>query len=87
MLYDFHRTENQKKPSSVNATYVVTGIPIPTPAATSTDEAANGSGDGDDIMQSSPYIGSSMPNQDVNPAETVSTTSIMLVREEDLEGA
>lgn len=84
MLYDFHQNENSKKPNSVNATYVITGVQQPeAPAA---NGKTNGSDrDGDDLMQSSPYMSSSMPNQD-DPAETVPTTSIILVREEDLEG-
>lgn len=83
MLYDFHQNENSKKPNSVNATYVITGVQqLEAPAA---NGKANDDGDGDDFMQSSPYISSSMPNQD-DPAETVPTISIILVREEDLEG-
>ena len=83
MLYDFHQNENSKKPNSVNATYVITGVQqLEAPAA---NGKANDDGDGDDFMQSSPYISSSMPNLD-DPAETVPTISIILVREEDLEG-
>ena len=83
MLYDFHQNENSKKPNSVNATYVITGVrQLEAPAA---NGKANDDGDGDDFMQSSPYISSSMPNQD-DPAEMVPTVSIILVREEDLEG-
>ena len=76
MLYSFHHSENSKKPNSVDATYVITGVQHPPePPATT----------GDDIMQSSPYISSSMPNQD-DLASAVTTSSIILVREEDLEG-
>lgn len=83
MLYDFHHNENSKKPNSVNATYVITGVQHPPePPATNGDAHES---DGDDIMQSSPYISSSMPNQDA-AADTVTASSIILVREEDLEG-
>ena len=84
MLYEFHQNENSKKPNSVNATYVITGVQQPEPPAANgaTKEADD---DGDDFMQSSPYISSSMPNQE-SSTEGVPTSSIILVREEDLEG-
>lgn len=84
MLYDFHHNENNKKPNSVNATYILTGVQKAPEPATS----ANGfqsSADTDDIPPSSPYISSSMPNQD-GDADEVAISSILLVREEDLEG-
>ena len=85
MLYEFHQNENSKKPNSVNATYVITGVQqLPEPPATN-GNANDSDGDGDDIMQSSPYISSSMPNQD-EVTDSIPTTSIILVREEDLEG-
>lgn len=84
VLYEFHQNENSKKPNSVNATYVITGVQQPEPPAA--NGAANeADGDGDDFMQSSPYISSSMPNQE-SSIEAVPTSSIILVREEDLEG-
>lgn len=80
VLYEFHRTENAKKPQSVHATYVVSGVQKPPePPAT------NGHIDEDEIMQSSPYIPSSMPNPDSEP-ESPRIVSIILAREEDLEG-
>ncbi|KAF5866455.1 hypothetical protein ETB97_012007 [Aspergillus alliaceus] len=84
MLYDFHRNENGKKPQSVNATYIVTGVqkaPVP---ATNGHPSENSYGDG--VFPSSPYLSSSMPNQD-SLSDTVTTTSVLLVREEDLEDA
>ena len=85
MLYEFHQNENSKKPNSVNATYVITGVQqLPEPPATN-GNANDFDGDGDDVMQSSPYISSSMPNQD-EVIDSIHTTSIILVREEDLEG-
>lgn len=77
MLYDFHRTENAKKPNSVNATYLISGIrrPPEPPART----------DGDDtVMQSSPYM-SSLPQPD-ETERPVRAVSYVLAREEDLEG-
>ncbi|CAL5873249.1 uncharacterized protein PFLUO_LOCUS7518 [Penicillium psychrofluorescens] len=82
MLFDFHRTENAKKPQSVHATYVISGIQKPPPPPETNGHGAN---DEDAIMQSSPYMPSSMPNQD--PADAVRVTSIILTREENLEAA
>ncbi|KAL4939299.1 DNA polymerase subunit Cdc27 [Aspergillus oleicola] len=84
MLYDFHHNENAKKPSSVNATYVLTGIPkAPEPATNGA--AANGNNEDDDIMPSSPYISSSMPNQH-GASDEIPTSAVILAREEDLDG-
>ncbi|KAJ5952760.1 uncharacterized protein N7479_011173 [Penicillium vulpinum] len=82
ILFEFHRNENAKKPQTVHATYVISGIQkAPEPAPT------NGhANDEDEMMQSSPYLPSSMPNQDAD-SHSIRTTSIMLAREEDLEDA
>lgn len=90
MLYDFHRTENAKSPHSVNATYVITGIQKEEPGnGKAASTAANGTqendNDDDEMMQSSPYISSSMPNQD-STSQAVGKASIILVREEDFDG-
>ncbi|KAI9375648.1 DNA polymerase subunit Cdc27 [Aspergillus egyptiacus] len=86
MLYDFHRTENAKKPNSVNATYIIAGTQKTIEPTTTDSAGVNGKDkDEDDIMPSSPYISSSMPNQDVE-ADQIPVSSILLVREEDLEG-
>ncbi|KAF9892459.1 hypothetical protein FE257_001568 [Aspergillus nanangensis] len=84
MLYDFHRNENDKKPGSVNATYVLTGVQNPPAPSGANSTHVNGDDKGDDVMQSSPYM-SSMPNQDDAASDLVPSTSILLVREEDLE--
>ncbi|KAJ5479711.1 hypothetical protein N7530_005220 [Penicillium desertorum] len=80
ILYEFHRNENAKKPQTVHATYVISGIQkAPEPAPT------NGHADDEDeMMQSSPYLPSSMPNQDAT-SDSIRTASIVLAREEDLE--
>ncbi|PYI33987.1 hypothetical protein BP00DRAFT_365821 [Aspergillus indologenus CBS 114.80] len=85
MLYDFHHNENNKKPNSVNATYILTGVQKAPEPATSTN-GFQSSADTDDIPPSSPYISSSMPNQD-GDADEVAVSSVLLVREEDLEDA
>lgn len=85
MLFDFHRIENAKKPQSVHATYVISGIQKPPQPPQAPGTNGHAADDEDAIMQSSsPYMPSSMPNQD--PADAVHVTSIILTREEDLEG-
>lgn len=80
VLFEFHRNENAKKPQSVHATYVISGIQRPPEPP-----AMNGrTNDEDEIMQSSPYLPSSMPNQD-DISEPTRVFSIVLAREEDLE--
>lgn len=81
MLFEFHRTENAKKPGSVNATYLIRGLPrLPEkPAINGTKR------DGDDhVMQSSPYM-SSMPQPDESQ-HRIRLSSFLLAREEDLTG-
>lgn len=81
ILFEFHSKENAKKPKSVHATYVISGIQKPPEPP-----AANGhANDEDEVMQSSPYLPSSMPNQDA-AADSLRIASIILAREEDLEG-
>lgn len=82
MLYEFYTSENKKKPSSIHATYLLCG-------RKHIVEATNGGArDGEDtVMQSSPYM-SSMPDpekQDDTEAP-VPKTSVVVVREEELEG-
>lgn len=82
MLFDFHRKQTSKNRSSVHATYLVEGI-----LAASKETGVNGyKGDGEDVhMQSSPYMSSSMPHED-HTEDVITTRSIILAREEDLEG-
>ncbi|KAJ9296529.1 hypothetical protein DTO271G3_5227 [Paecilomyces variotii] len=82
MLYDFHRSENAKKTQSVNATYVITGVQKPPEKPATNGHAKDGD---DEVMQSSPFM-SSMPQPEV-AEEEIRTTSMILVREEDLEDA
>jgi DNA polymerase delta subunit 3 len=92
MLAEFYKTQNAKKPNSVHCTYIVTGLSRD-PRHTN---GANGQRDGDTAMRSSPPM-SSMP-QAADEEESLDTdsddestqvneTAILLVREEDLEGA
>ncbi|KAF1956015.1 hypothetical protein CC80DRAFT_526094 [Byssothecium circinans] len=80
MLYEFHKKQNTKKPDSVHATYLLTG-------KKRTSERTNdvNGKDGEDVaMRSSPFM-SSMPEPDEPVEEPVLKTSIVLVREEELE--
>ncbi|PVI04643.1 hypothetical protein DM02DRAFT_158708 [Periconia macrospinosa] len=80
MLYEFHRNQNAKKPRSIHATYLITG-------KKRTSEHTNGLNgkDGEDaVMQDSPFP-SSLPGTQEPDEKPVSTTSIVLVREEELE--
>jgi DNA polymerase delta subunit 3 len=83
MLYDFHRHQNAKKPGTIHATYLLSGTKRPEdPIALNGEAKKDGE---DDYMQSSPFIGSSMPQPEDGTGES-SVLSITLVREEDLEG-
>jgi DNA polymerase delta subunit 3 len=84
MLYDFHSKQNAKKPQSIHATYILSGIKRK-------EDLPNGEvkkdDDGDDYMQSSPMMSSSipMPEEEQKMTARPPTLSITLVREEDLE--
>ena len=82
MLYDFHQRQTSKKPGSIHATYLIDGIPTITKA-----HSTNGqTGDGEDAyMQNSPVMSSSLPQEETEEY-TIPSKSIMLAREEDLQG-
>ena len=80
MLYDFHHQQTARKPGSVHGIYLISGMKKVEPAV-----AVNGghTRDGEDsFMQSSPFMSSSMPQDENIPSRKVVT----LVREEQLEG-
>ncbi|KLJ09107.1 DNA polymerase delta subunit 3 [Blastomyces silverae] len=85
MLYEFHRVENSKKPQSVNATYLITGTQAPTQQHGLKVRVKDGD---DEIMQSSPFMSSQVAQQeDSDENDDIPTTTITLVREEDLPEA
>ncbi|PTU17256.1 hypothetical protein P175DRAFT_0446436 [Aspergillus ochraceoroseus IBT 24754] len=87
MLYDFHHNENAKKTKSVDATYVLTGVPKAIESPVTNGAGATGRDENlDDIMPSSPYISSSMPNQE-SAVDRIPVSSVLLVRGGDLEDA
>ena len=81
MLYDFFSAQTTKKPGSINATYLLDGVP-----RASKESSVNGhQQDGEDVhMQSSPYMGSPITRQEQE--EAIPSRSIILANEEDLEG-
>lgn len=86
ILYEFHRTENTKKPGSVNATYIVAGIPVPDTAEKfPTNGHKSFSQNGDGSMPSSPFMSSApdLPNLSKNKVQTL---LCILTREDDLNG-
>ena len=62
MLYDFHRNQNAKKPGTIHATYLISGTKR-SQKATLTPGGIKKDGE-DDYMQSSPFMGSFMPQPD-----------------------
>jgi len=83
MLYDFHHRQTAKKPESVHATYLITGT-----RKSGSATVANGTQghDGDDSsMRSSPFM-STMPGQTDGEEENIPVTSVLLAKEEDLDG-
>jgi len=79
MLFDFHQKQNTRKPKSVHATYLITG----TRRVIKNANATNGR-DGEDIAMQSSFM-SSMPDTEEAEEEPVKKTTILLVREEELE--
>ncbi|KAI9649862.1 CDC27 protein [Ciborinia camelliae] len=80
MLFEFHRVQNAKKPGTIHATYLIGGTKRKE-APVAIEVPKDGE---DDYMQSSPFVGSSMPEPEEGPGEG-SILSITLTREEDLD--
>ena len=82
MLYEFYSTQATKTPGSIDATYLLDGVP----RAPKESSVNSHNQDGEDMhMQSSPYMSSSMPHQK-DQEEAVPSRNIILAKEEDLEG-
>jgi DNA polymerase delta subunit 3 len=76
MLFEFHRSQNARKPGSIHATYLVCGTKR---SDDSELDAVKTEQDGDvEMTSSAPEIDS--------PAEKVFTTTLSLVSETDLKG-
>ncbi|KAF2188172.1 hypothetical protein K469DRAFT_737542 [Zopfia rhizophila CBS 207.26] len=80
MLHDFYLTQNANKQKSVHATFLLTGKRR-NPEHTNGIHAKDGE---DTFMHSSPYM-SSLPEPEEPEEEPVPVTSMVLVREEELE--
>ncbi|KAG9243778.1 DNA polymerase subunit Cdc27 [Calycina marina] len=82
MLFEFHRQQNAKKPGTVHATYLLSGTKKEEPGQLTPIPRLEKDGE-DEYMQGSPLSASSM----MAPEESVSvfTTTVTLVREENLE--
>jgi DNA polymerase delta subunit 3 len=91
MLYDFHAHENGKKPGSVHATYLLSGMRKVNeqPALTN---GQHGAGHEDEPVPSSPppftssMLQSSQQNGDSEDTDVSTIRTITLVREESLDG-
>ena len=84
MLHDFHSQQTTKKPGSVYAMYLISGV-----QDSKSLSKLNGTSDyqhaDDTTMQSSPFMSSSMPQQEEEEEMTPTLKVITLVREEQLE--
>ncbi|KAK3323580.1 DNA polymerase subunit Cdc27 [Cercophora scortea] len=77
MLYDFHKTQNEKRAGAVHATYLIYGVKQHVELAS----ASHNGGDGDVEMTSS------MPDVDSVDDDVVPTFTLSIVAEEGLEDA
>jgi len=83
MLYEFHRSQNARKPGALHASYLVAGARKP-------EKAANrpGAANGDTATSAADSFGtlpsSSMPEQE-SQTEQIPTTCFTLVKQEHLE--
>lgn len=82
MLYEFHRTQNAKRPNSVHATYLIIGRKKPQ----TTSNGVHTKREEDTPMESSPMPSSLPMPESEQEVEQISTTSITLVNEENFEG-
>ncbi|KAL9130635.1 MAG: hypothetical protein Q9175_006970 [Cornicularia normoerica] len=82
MLYEFYSTQTTKKPGSVHATYLLDGVSRPVRESSVNRHQQDG---GDMHVQSSPYMSSSIPHQE-DQEDAFVPRSIVLAKEEDVEG-
>lgn len=82
MLYEFHRQQNARKPGSVHATYLISGL------RRLLSEEIGGSFvvDNGDEVESSAYMSSSQAKEDSQKEDAGMLKSIILAKEGDLEG-
>lgn len=92
MLYDFHSSENAKKPRSVNAIYLIVGQPRKGGKNGASSHGTAGDGN-DEMTEGSSFMMSSQLQDlsldgDFNSyrSASVPVTSVVLVREDELDG-
>ena len=82
MLYEFYTTQRVKAPGSIYATYLLNGVP----KAPKQSYVNGHHQDGEDThMQSSPYTSSPVPYRNEQD-EAAPSRTVVLVKEDDLEG-
>ena len=87
MLFDFHRSQNARKPGSIHATYLLCGTHKPETSSTANGNGSTTNGVEDIPMSDISFLSSSMPGQEVqSEVETIPVTTVTLAKEEDLEG-
>ncbi len=84
MLLDFHNQQTTKKPGSVHAMYLISGVQV-VKSLSDLNMISNDQHADDTPMQSSPFMSSSMPQQEEEEEMTPMLKVITLVREEQLE--
>ena len=90
MLYEFHCSQNARKPGCVHATYLIGGVPKPQEAHQ--DQKPNGVNsqqDEDIVMNDNSIMSSSLPDpvtEEQYMSEKIPVISVALVQEQHLEG-
>ncbi|KAF2103373.1 hypothetical protein NA57DRAFT_63930 [Rhizodiscina lignyota] len=86
MLYEFHRTQNARKPGTVHAIYYLEGTKAAPPAQTN---GLHSQDDEDSIMQSSPFMSSmqepEQPEEQEQQQEQIMQRAAALAQESELE--
>ncbi|KAI9665562.1 MAG: hypothetical protein M1831_001705 [Alyxoria varia] len=91
MLYEFHRSQNARKPGCVHATYLISGVSKPQQAGQ--DKKPNGvhfQQDEDTMMNDDSLMSSGVPDagaEEQYMSEKISVMSVTLVQEHHLEEA
>ncbi|THX16134.1 hypothetical protein D6D13_01746 [Aureobasidium pullulans] len=86
MLYDFHHSQNTKKPTTLHATYLITGRKTIS-LEQAEDKAAESQHGPDKTMRSSPAPSSPTHNHDQPEIREYQATSILLVDQDHLDAA
>lgn len=85
MLYDFHHSQNTKKPTTLHATYLITGRKTIS-LEQAEDKAVESQHGPDKTMRSSPAPSSPTHNHDQPEIREYQATSILLADQDHLDG-